>query len=159
MSIFFYSPGKIFVGEKYSSGQKFRRGKFSPGKIFVGENFRHFSPTKFSPIRYIKYTGMCHSGKCPSGKCPRRSAREGTCPSGMCPSGKCPLGACPSGEVSVKEVPSNCFRWPCCSERDGEPKKAVTNKSCFSSLIVSSHVPVRLLALLSEETELRWPSC
>ena len=48
MSKKFYSPGKIFVGEKYSSGQKFRRGKFSPGKIFVGENFRHL--TKISSL-------------------------------------------------------------------------------------------------------------
>ena len=43
MSIFFYSPGKIFVGEKYSSGQKFRRGKFSS----LDENFVTFPRRRF----------------------------------------------------------------------------------------------------------------
>ena len=51
--------GKIFVGEKYSSGKNIRRGKifvgekYTSGKNFVNcRKFRQFSPTNFSPIRY-----------------------------------------------------------------------------------------------------------
>ena len=43
-----YSSGQKFRRGKSFVGQKFRRGKFSPGKIFVGENFRHL--TKISSL-------------------------------------------------------------------------------------------------------------